>query len=266
MQPQRAGGPDRAGRDAGRRRADAEVGQRAVARAEDERQLARSSPAPRAPSARERHGVLGRRQRRSSCSRAIARDLERLVEPLQRLARSSGRWPMPDECSVIHAPVMRCTTSSLTPHQRATRACSSGSSSRNHTNLVSGDIGCSGVPVCAVQVRALAPAGARPARDARWSAHVSRSVSGAPSASRPTSECSAVENDRPATSRPASRAAASARARRRDHRVDDDARLLHRPAGLAAPAAGTRPRSRRSRGRRRRTRPPWRTSSRCRSR
>ena len=119
--------------------------------------------------------------------------------------------PVPDaiEWSTAQAPVIRATTSSLIPAQRRTAAKVAGSFSANHTSLVSGAIGCTGVPV-----RSCSSGCSRRRRSAcsvaRMSAHVINGVSARPPPSRPTSECIAPLNDRATIRAPWSRAAAAA--------------------------------------------------------
>ena len=71
--PQRAAGADRAGRDAGAHRAEAEVGHRPVAGTDDHRRGRRSSPSRRRPPAEARTGVVGHQRRQRSRRRRPSR-------------------------------------------------------------------------------------------------------------------------------------------------------------------------------------------------
>ncbi len=202
---QRAAGPDRDRRHARAHGADAEVGQRPVPRADHERDRAVEPELLRrvlrdVEPVRRRHELgelLGRARRRARAPRRASRPSRRSISPV----------PEAHERSITHSPVRRATTSSLMPAQRSTRAAVSGSSSANQQSLASGAIGCSGVPVapcrsgCSCFRRSACAV-------ARVSAQVSRSVTGSPSPSRPTSECMAVEHES-ATTVPSAAAIAS---------------------------------------------------------
>ena len=116
-QPQRAAGADRAGRHAGVHGAHAEVGQRPVGGADDERQprpraRARPRPPPRARAAAW-SGTSG-----DSVAGVDARDRRAPRGPSRARAGSSRPVPEATEWSTAHVPVSRATTSSLIPAQR----------------------------------------------------------------------------------------------------------------------------------------------------
>ena len=175
--------------------------------------------------------------------------------------------PVPDaiEWSTAQAPVTRAITSSLIPAQRRTAAKVAGSFSANHRSLVSGAIGCSGVPV-----RSCSSGCSRRRRSAcsvaRMSAHVINGVNARPPPSRPTSECIAPLNDRATIRAPLVAGRGRGRADRRRASPRPSRRDPGRPGRARARAAGRPSRRGPGRGRRRRRRPPWRWSSRCRRR
>ena len=187
---QRAAGADRAGGDARAHGADAEVGQRPVAGAGDDGRSRPASPSSRAAAAVSVE-ARGRGHELGELLGADPGERQRLGVPVASRRRSIS--PVPEATEWSHGPgarSSRCSTSSLIPAPaRAPARTSSGSCSREPASLASGAIGCSGVPVRAVQAGVLARAARSACAAARVSAQVSRAVSGRPSASSAHERC-----------------------------------------------------------------------------